>query len=246
MVSRTLVLPAAGAGTRFGGSVPKSLSLVEGSPMITRVIAAVQRDIRDIGVVIVTQSDHEQLFRSRLRETARSLEIVVDDTLGGSAGAVHCALSSVATEEIIIAWPDHVGIEFLPLGLFREQIPMGHAGFMPVVERSNPYAAVDVSDRGDVINFVSPETVRSRRMVQALSDCGSFVLNASSCRRFIENDVGRGSRDHNLVSVLGRQRGTDAIAAFVVGDWRSSLGVNSHGDLEVFHRARQLGGERSD
>ena len=233
-MERTLILPAAGAGSRFSGPVPKPLVTVDGEPMILRVLTAVRVALPGLKVVVVVRSEQVDLFEDALRRVESDTSIVVDDTFSGSAGAVSKALTISDTPEVVVAWPDHLGIEFLPPQFLGRAIGNDHSGFLPVVQRLEPYAAVEVSDAGELSCFHPPAEVARLGIREAPSDCGSFVLQADACDRFITSDLDYGCRDHNLVAVLGRLTGRDRLEAVWVDDWRASLGVNSPEDLDVY------------
>lgn len=240
---RTLVLPAAGAGRRFGGDTPKPLAPCEGVPMVVRVIRAVQNHSACAEVIVVIRSEHHDRFETVFGALSMDVRLVIDDSYGGSAGAVQTALALVDTSEIIVAWPDHLGAEFLPEDVFTRQIPPDRSGFMPVVQREDPYAMVEVSPSGDIRRFISPEEVKAGQFTAGFSDCGVFVVRAEACRRFINDDAACGARDRNLVSILGDQQEEDALHAVRVTDWRASLGVNSEADLVFFNSLRTTGSQ---
>ena len=240
-MERTLILPAAGAGSRFSGPTPKPLVKVDGEPMVLRVLSAVRTALPGVKVVVVVRSDHAHLFEDVLEAVESDTTVVVDDTLGGSAGAVLKALSKSDTPEVVVVWPDHLGIEFLPPHLLTQAIGLHCPGFLPVVHRREPYAVVGVSDAGAMSCFYSPAQVASLGIREGPSDCGTFVLQADACEQFITGDRDYGRRDHNLVTVLGRLKEQDRLEVVWVDDWRASLGVNSPEDLDFYLTAREHG-----
>lgn len=231
------MLPAAGAGSRFGGSTPKPLADVGGRPMIVHVLEALVREAPDMPTIVVTRSEHHKLFDEALRPITTRVSLVSDDSFGGSAGAVLTALQTVETEEILVVWPDHLGVQFLPPTIVTRRISEERSGYLPVVHRQDPYAAVEVSDCADLLGFVPPELVRENGLREAPSDCGLFALRAEICERFIRCDHAFGTRDHNLVSVLAAQQGDERLEVVWVDDWRASLGINSVEDAVTFLEA---------
>jgi len=231
------VLPAAGAGSRFGGSTPKPLADVGGRPMIVRVHEVLVREAPDMPTIVVTRSEHHELFEEALRPITTRVSLVTDDSLGGSAGAVLTALQTVETEEILVAWPDHLGVEFLPPTIVTRHISEERSGYLPVVYRQEPYAAVEVSDCAELLGFVPPEMVRENGLREAPSDCGLFALRAERCERFKRCDHAFGTRDHKRVAELAAQQGDERLEAVWVDDWRASLGINSVEDAVTFLEA---------
>ncbi|MBK6767145.1 MAG: 2-C-methyl-D-erythritol 4-phosphate cytidylyltransferase [bacterium] len=81
-LSYALLIPAAGRGERFGGPVPKALTLLDNRPLIWRALLPFAGDDRLTEVVIATSSDCDAAIKSALVD--HPLFGIITTTEGGA------------------------------------------------------------------------------------------------------------------------------------------------------------------
>src|SRR6266545_4141883 len=162
--SRVLVVPAAGAGTRLGGNLPKILVPVAGRRMIDHLVE-LYRPYSARMVVVAHPS-----FSSRLRGP---FEVIEQRERTGMLDAVLLASDSIerlAPDEVWITWGDQVGV--LPATIQRLAEVMAATptptAALPTVTRADPY-----------IHF---ERDVSCRTMHATSSAAAAPANGTSCR----------------------------------------------------------------
>jgi len=81
-LSYALLIPAAGRGERFGGTVTKALALLDGRPLIWRALLAFVGDPRPTEIIIATSADCDAAVKSALLD--HPLFGIVTTTEGGA------------------------------------------------------------------------------------------------------------------------------------------------------------------
>ena len=194
MSSRLLIVPAAGLGTRLGGSRPKLLVPVGGIPMIDRLLALFA-DAVDRAVVVVHPS-FEREVREHLARSAVPVTAVVQRLPTGMLDAIMLAepaVRSAAPDEVWITWCDQVAIHPVTIQRLAE-LSTGHpeaALVMPTVTRPIPYIHLQRDGTGRIV------VILHRREGDAMpdegeSDMGLFALPAASFTELLPRYARRG------------------------------------------------------
>jgi bifunctional N-acetylglucosamine-1-phosphate-uridyltransferase/glucosamine-1-phosphate-acetyltransferase GlmU-like protein len=230
-VSRLLIVPAAGAGSRLGGNVPKILVPVAGRPMIDHLVALYRPFVDDIVVVA------HPTFSARLRGP---FEVVEQHERTGMLDAVLLAAPAVARRqpaEVWVTWGDQVGVlrptvERLAAAMADGSRPLAA---LPTVRRASPYIHFDRDAAGRISGL------RQRREGDAMpdegeSDMGLFALTRGAfegdLREYAEHiQPGAGTGERNFVPFIPwlSQRGT--VSTFPCTDAREAIGVNTPEEL---------------
>jgi bifunctional N-acetylglucosamine-1-phosphate-uridyltransferase/glucosamine-1-phosphate-acetyltransferase GlmU-like protein len=230
-VSRVLIVPAAGAGSRLGGGVPKILVPVAGRPMLDHLLTLYRPYAASI-VVIAHPS-----FSAQLRGP---FEVVEQRERTGMLDAVLLAASAVARarpEEVWITWGDQVGVlpatvEGLAAAMSVTPRP---AAALPTVRRAEPYIHFDRDASGKLSGL------RQRREGDAMpavgeSDMGVFALTRDAYERRLPEYAsgvapGAGTGERNFVPFVPWLAARETVATFHCTDERESVGVNTPDDL---------------
>lgn len=235
-MDRTLIVPAAGRGSRFGGAIPKPLVEIFGVPLVTWVVESVQAALPGIRVVIVVTSDNRDSFEEALSPTGLNVEFVVDDSYRGSAAATYAALPHVTTNEVIVAWADHIGVRFIPADMFSSALLPSTIGAMPVVRRSRPYVVLEINHERILSGFLDPSDVARQDLGEGLSDCGVFILARRPLESLLSAELDSRTGEVNLLQVLARRNQTFPVVTYEISNPWASLGINTHEDLEAAMR----------
>lgn len=239
-MSRALVIPAAGAGTRLGGRGPKLLAPVLGRPMLEHLL-----DLHAVWVdrvVIVVAPSARAAVASEWRRLGRSLAMDFAEQAQptGMLDAVRIAaerLREQSPERVWITWCDQVAIfpeTLAELARLEAEDP-GAALLLPTAHRRHPYAHLVRNPQGEISG------VLHRREGDALpekgeSDAGLFSLSAPACFGLLERfarEAPRGSvtGECNFLELLPWLSRRARVASFPVRHEIESVGINTPEDL---------------
>jgi bifunctional UDP-N-acetylglucosamine pyrophosphorylase/glucosamine-1-phosphate N-acetyltransferase len=174
---RALVVPAAGRGSRLGGTVPKALVEVAGRPMIGWLITLYRPWVS--GVVVVAHPTTREAIRDVVQDYDLPSDVVVQAEPTGMLDAV--VLGCVATarwspERVWITWCDQIAVH--PDTVARLADREGESSVaLPLMTRDSPYIHFDRAADGRIV------AVRQRREGHVMpergdSDMGLFSLSA--------------------------------------------------------------------
>src|SRR5687767_11942703 len=117
-MDRLLVIPAAGRGTRLGGTVPKLLVPVNGVPMID-LLRGLYARIAERTAVIVHPTAEEEVRR----RVGADVDVFVQASPTGMLDAILLAAPAVARHQprrVLITWCDQVAIDPLTIERLRQ------------------------------------------------------------------------------------------------------------------------------
>lgn len=236
----SLVVPAAGLGSRMGSSLPKALLDLNGETVVECATRSLIKHAKS--VILVVSGSNRELFQSRLT-LLHGVEIafVEQPVASGTADAVYRGLRAAHTDWVVVVWADHVGASHMKienvLGPCRD---MDIDVAIPVVRKQQPYVYFDFDDQGQPMKFY--ETRKGAPSIkEGWSDCGVFVLKTRTVLQFL-NDVQTGrDGDVNLLALFPMMVNAGLnVQKFEMLDEILTIGTNTPGELDF---ARQeLGG----
>jgi bifunctional UDP-N-acetylglucosamine pyrophosphorylase/glucosamine-1-phosphate N-acetyltransferase len=232
-VSRVLIIPAAGAGSRLGGGVPKILVPVAGRPMIDHLVALYRPYAASI-VVVAHPS-----FSAQMRGP---FEVVEQRERTGMLDAVLLGAPTVARvrpEEVWVTWGDQVGV--LPATVARLAEEMADvsmpAAVVPLITRRDPYIHFDRDASGRL------SAIRQRREGDEMPDVGEgdiglFALSRAAYEGDLTNyaaDVprGQGTGERNFVPFIPWLAQRANVVTFPCTDPREAIGINTPEELSA-------------
>jgi bifunctional UDP-N-acetylglucosamine pyrophosphorylase/glucosamine-1-phosphate N-acetyltransferase len=153
--SLSVVILAAGAGTRMKSALPKPLHAVAGRPMLAHVLDTA-RQLDPIDITIVGSPEIVELLE-RL-DWANGVRVAVQDPPRGTADAVRAALESgAAGDTVLVLYADH---PLVTAGVLAELIEIrrhsGHrlAVLTCVVDDAAGYGRIDRDEQGRLRSIV--------------------------------------------------------------------------------------------
>ena len=244
MSGRTLVVPAAGSGSRLGGSFPKALVPVAGLPMVRRILDLYAPHVAS-AVVVASPAARDAMEAC----VGRDARVVVQSRATGMLDAILAGSSAVgpASEGLWITWCDQVAVEpstIERLAALVERQPEV-AVFMPTVHRANPYIHFDRDATGRIVR------VRQRREGDQMpsegeSDIGVFALSAEAYRDWLpafgeKPHTGAGTGERNFLPFIPWAAARGQVVTFPCTDPFEAIGVNTPEDLAAVeeHLARR-------
>ena len=209
-MSRVLIVPAAGAGSRLGGDVPKILVPVAGRRMLDRLID-LYRPFAETIVVVAHPS-----FSARL---TGPFAVVEQHERTGMLDAVLLGMDAVRRtrpDEVWVTWGDQVGV--LRATIERLAEVMGSA--------TNPAAALRQRREGDTMPPVGE------------SDMGLFALRRGAFERDLSEyaagvERGRGTGERNFVPFIPWLAQRAPVETFPCTDEREAIGINTPDELRM-------------
>ena len=246
----TVLIMAAGEGSRMRSSLPKVLHPVCGRPMVAWPIAAA-REAGAERVLVISSPDRD--LSSDLPE---GTETVIQPVADGTGGAVRAALDAIGDPgdgDIIVLSGDHPLISGeMVSSLLDAHRATDAAATLMTVELENPgsYGRIVRDAAGDVEAIVEtkdPSVVPAEQLAIREINTGTYAFKpaplAEALAQIESNDD---SGEYYLGDVLPifRARGL-RVAAMTVEDPNANLGVNTRADLAVVAaEARRLINER--
>jgi bifunctional UDP-N-acetylglucosamine pyrophosphorylase / glucosamine-1-phosphate N-acetyltransferase len=235
-LSRLLVIPAAGRGSRLHADRPKPLVRVAGRTMLDRLADLYSAFAADIVVVANPQS------REAIEEWARGRKALVTEQEDptGMLDAILLATPAIESrrpDSIWITWADQVGI--LPATLDRvadaEQRTPVPAMVLPTTRRADPYVHFVRAADGRIAALLQ------RREGDAMpgageSDAGVFAMTRETFERDLrafarDAAASAGTGERNFLPFIPWLAQRRIVATVPCRDPREAIGINTPEDL---------------
>ena len=239
---RTLIVPAAGKGTRLGAGVPKWRVPVAGRPMIDHVLDRHRPHCSAVVLVVSPESRDE----AERHLAARSIDgqVVVQTAATGMLDAIligrDAALAS-RPDRVWITWCDQIAISADTAARLAalDGVANAPAVVMPTVRQSPPYIHFDRDAEGRLAG------VRQRREGDVMpetgeSDAGLFSLSRAAMADLLPEFAatvagGAGTGERNFLPFLVWAAARTRVETFTV-DAIEAAGINTRDDLARFER----------
>jgi bifunctional UDP-N-acetylglucosamine pyrophosphorylase/glucosamine-1-phosphate N-acetyltransferase len=238
-MERLLIVPAAGLGSRLGGSLPKLLVPVGGRAMIDRLLemyAAADR------VAVVVHPSAIDAVRERLGTKA---DVFVQRQPTGMLDAIMVARPAVEAHQprrVTVTWCDQVGIHPATIAQLIAAAAPPHDPplVLPTCQQRDPYIHFQRGADGAI------QRVLQRREGDAMpavgeSDAGVFDLSRRAFLEWLPDyaasvDAGSGTGERNFLPFIPWAAARGAVATFPCVDLEESIGVNTPEELARIER----------
>jgi bifunctional UDP-N-acetylglucosamine pyrophosphorylase/glucosamine-1-phosphate N-acetyltransferase len=247
-MTRVLVIPAAGLGSRLGGPLPKVLVPIAGVPMIDRLLG-LYKDVVSRAVLVLHPSFAAAVAR-HVQAAPLPIDCLTQPSPTGMLDAIMLARDVVMRAEpssVWITWCDQAGVDPRTIAhLAAETARHPDAALvMPTVTAADPYIHLERKD-GRIAR------VLHRREGDAMppageSDMGLFAVSVRAYRDLLPQyaadvEQGGGTGERNFLPFIpwADARG-EAIVTFPSTDPREAIGVNTPEDVarvEAYLRSR--------
>lgn len=238
-MSRLLIIPAAGYGTRLGSSLPKVLVPVAGVAMLDRLLHLYATVVDQ--VVLVVNPTSAPLVEAHLREHTppKPLTVVEQASPTGMLDAILLAMPVVTAarpDSIWITWCDQVAVHRKTIESLAARTSGSPAALvMPTVSGADPYIHLERDATGRIVR------VLHRREGDAMpavgeSDMGLFAMSAQAYRDWLpqyagEVEIGHKTGERNFLPFIPWVSARATVETFPSHDPIEAVGINTPEEL---------------
>ncbi len=243
-LTRALIIPAAGIGSRLRSSLPKVLFRVNGRPMLDYLFALYAADVDRI-VLVVRPADLD-LIRDACAQAPVPCDFAVQETPTGMLDAILLAapllappaLESRPPARIWITWCDQIAIRPETIRHLKSA-ELTPALALPTCRRRDPYIHFARDEAGRFVR------VLHRREGDAMpdegeTDAGLFSLSREAfferLPQFAAGVVapdGGATRERNFLPFIPWLQARAQVHTFACESWIESVGVNAPEDVAL-------------
>jgi bifunctional N-acetylglucosamine-1-phosphate-uridyltransferase/glucosamine-1-phosphate-acetyltransferase GlmU-like protein len=234
--SFSLIVPAAGHGSRLSKFSPKSLAMVGNESLIELSTFSLRE--RASESIIIAQDKHQELFKTEAsRISMKKARIISQENASGSAYAVSLALGAVNEDMAVVVWGDHVGAQHFDSTILLQALRSGSEFVLPIISRDNPYVYFNIEDK-KIVGF--HETRKGcPQVTSGFSDIGVFGMKVNRVRKLLNEwiDESKHEPDLNFLSFFGSDKFEELeLKILEISSSESHLtrGINTDEELEQF------------
>jgi bifunctional UDP-N-acetylglucosamine pyrophosphorylase / glucosamine-1-phosphate N-acetyltransferase len=237
-MERTLIIPAAGRGSRLQSDIPKVLYPIAGRPMLDHLLELYGRLVDEF--VLVVSPDCEALVRRHCAAYGR-ISYAIQAQADGMLPAILTAAPVIARQSpgsVWITWCDQVAIRpatIRRLAVLSQTEPVPDLVF-PTVRKTSPYIHFDRDHAGRIT------AVRHRREGDTMpeigeGDSGLFALSRDAYLEQLpafagEAGHGAATGERNFLPFIPWLAQRGRVVTYAVEHEAESMGVNTKADAE--------------
>ncbi|MEP7326467.1 MAG: NTP transferase domain-containing protein [Gemmatimonadota bacterium] len=240
---RVLVVPAAGRGSRLGGSVPKVMVPVNGRPMLDHVLDR-YADLADVTLLVLHPDSADQVGK-HVKQRGKAVELLFQDQPTGMLDAIlipRLRVAEINPDEVWVTWCDQVAVGKRTVQRLAQAMVTGPEPELtfPTVMMAPPYIHFARGQGGTI------ERVLQRREGDAMpsegeGDIGLFALTR---RAYLESlpafamaaSAGAGTGERNFLPFIPWLAARLLVRTIPATTPMEAVGINTPGDLEVIGR----------
>jgi bifunctional UDP-N-acetylglucosamine pyrophosphorylase / glucosamine-1-phosphate N-acetyltransferase len=243
MMRRTLVIPAAGLGSRLGAAVPKLLVPVGGVPMVDR-LRTLYADVVS-HIVLVVHPSFEAVVRRHVASWTTTVSWAVQEQPTGMLDAILAGSEAVRAAgggDVWVTWCDQVAVHPSTIRRLAETTKMypGAALVMPTVQRDMPYIHLQRDEAGRNVEVLHRRE-GDRMPERGESDMGLFALSSAAYLELLpdyakEVAPGRLTGERNFLPFIPWVAARHEVVTFPSTDEHEAVGVNTPEELALVER----------
>ncbi len=226
-MSLSVVILAAGKGTRMKSQKPKVLHTISGKPMLFHIIDEASKLSDDITVVLSHQFDH---VKGEIEKSYKNIKIHKQDTQNfpGTGGALKGL--KLSSKRALILNGD------MPL-ITQESLEQLANSTAPIamtilnLEDPNGYGRVIIKD-GSVEEIVEQKDCTQEQLAIQSVNAGVYALDTELLNRFIPQiDNNNAQKEYYLTDIIKMAKESNLTIEPIVVNAKDYMGVNSKVDL---------------
>jgi bifunctional N-acetylglucosamine-1-phosphate-uridyltransferase/glucosamine-1-phosphate-acetyltransferase GlmU-like protein len=237
----SLIVPAAGHGSRLSRYSPKALAPVGNKTLIELATHSLIEGASES--IIIAQSKHQTVFEEEAsRISMNGTRVITQDEARGSAHAVNLGLTAAGEQIAVVVWGDHVGAETFDPTPMLDSL-RGEIDFvLPIIRRDNPYVYFEIVN-SKILGF-SETSKGSPQVLSGFSDIGVFGMKVQKTSRILNEWIHskNSEKDLNFLSFFESEKfQTIKLEILQVNPSDSHLtqGINTDEDLEQFSKIHE-------
>jgi bifunctional UDP-N-acetylglucosamine pyrophosphorylase / glucosamine-1-phosphate N-acetyltransferase len=239
----TVVVLAAGAGTRMKSQIPKVLHPICGASMLDHVLATA-RELSPAELIVVVGHQRRAVI-GHLAEHAPDARVVIQHRQGGTGHAVREVAEAVGLGQgtVVVTYGDTPLLRGWTLAaLVREHDTQQAAATVLTTRMDNPtgYGRILRDDRGAFLEIVEEADATEEQKVVAEINSGVYAFEAAllaDCVKRLPTDNAKG--EEYLTDVVGILRAEcHHVASVLLPDCNEVCGVNDR--IQLAHARRIL------
>ena len=239
-MSRLLIIPAAGIGSRLGVDVPKVLVKVAGKSMLDRLLGLYRASVSH--VILIVNPAFEDMVREHLQrgvDTERTSCVQQPHPTGMLdaillAGAV---ARRVEPSSVWITWCDQIAVHRRTIERLGERTSSAShdAMVMPTMMQTPPYIHLERDANGRIVRVLH-QREGDAMPATGESDIGLFALSATAYFDRLpayshEVEVGRSTGERNFLPFIPWLARAETVTTFPAEDPMEAVGINTPQDL---------------
>jgi bifunctional UDP-N-acetylglucosamine pyrophosphorylase/glucosamine-1-phosphate N-acetyltransferase len=236
----TVIIPAAGRGTRLGFDQPKILFPINGQPIIYWLLKILVPICEHI--IIIVSPEGETILSDYFlnNEIGVNIDLVIQKNPTGMADAIYLARNNVKTKNVLVIWGDQVLISSNTIlsCMSLHQQRKNASLTLPTIIKQEPYINIVRDSCGNIIEIQQKRELEIDVEIGE-NDCGVFLFNAKllfdkllSVKKRDES-YGKQTGEFNLLQILPEFESTDYKTYCVrLNDPVEVCGINTVQDAE--------------
>jgi molybdopterin-guanine dinucleotide biosynthesis protein A len=231
----SVVIPAAGSGTRMQQGLPKALTEFKNSTFLKWQLDKFKYIAKDI-FVVVSAKDLSK-FEDYRRIHNLDFIIIIQTGNNGSYFAIESVIDSITTEFIMICWVDQIGVsKSLILETINKLIVSKFEGILPLIFVDKPYVKARLSETGKLNGWEYRR--EGAEPSEGYSDLGLFAFRTKCLKKSIKTITDfskfRSALTHefNFLDFLPYYAGSHVLNLFYNSNIVNSTAVNTRIELE--------------
>ena len=244
-MSRLLVIPAAGLGSRLGAKAPKVLVRVGGATMLDRLLTLYHSAVDRVAIVVHPSFADEVRRHVAGRRDAARIECVVQPAPTGMLDAILLGVPCAARHRpssVWVTWCDQIAVHAKTIERLaaRTTSEAHDALVMPTVTRPDPYIHLQRDNAGRIVR------VLHRREGDVMPDTGESDMGLFAMSPHVFGDllsvyaqtveVGRATGERNFLPFIPWLARTETVTTFPCEDPMEAVGINTPEELAMAER----------
>lgn len=234
----TLVIPAAGRGSRLQYSQPKILFPINERPIIHWLLDLARGQCTKV-IFVVNDQSKDNILQSISAYQDVCTAIAIQSEPLGMADAVYQALSLVDTKHVATLWGDQVSLRKETFDMCQRihQRSRMAALTLPTIIKPLPYLSFVRDSLDNIVDVIESREIKSQPDLGE-SDCGFFCFDTSilstvlNKSRKLNLGVGRETGEFNLLPLFPLFGSYGEVNTIRIDDPLETLGVNTRADAE--------------
>jgi bifunctional UDP-N-acetylglucosamine pyrophosphorylase/glucosamine-1-phosphate N-acetyltransferase len=226
----TVIILAAGNGTRMHASLPKVLHPIAGKPMLDHVIDSVL-PLAPANIIVVGSPAHPEVM-THLKTHRPEVQIALQDTPKGTGHAVQAAMTALPkeAENILIVYGDTPCLSTETLSALLVAMPFSLAGF--TINAANAYGRILRNAKGDAKAIVEWKHASVAERAEPLCNSGVLAITAELLKALLPKiQPNPESGEYYLVDLVALAVAEKQRVAIIKGSAEEFQGVNTKEEL---------------